>query len=63
MNRFPHEVLFGHVAAAGRLDLALMPPLAVAIAECRALAQHTVTGTGHSPVERADDDELESMRQ
>src|SRR6185503_17195797 len=32
MNRFPQEALFDRLAGAGRLDLALMPPLADAIA-------------------------------
>ena len=39
MNRFPQEALFDRLAAAGRLDLALMPPLAAAIAELHSLAE------------------------
>ncbi len=33
MNRFPEEAVFDRMAAAGRLDLELMPPLAAAIAD------------------------------
>jgi uncharacterized protein len=43
MNRFPQEALFDRLAAAGRLNLDLMPPLAKAIAEF------------HSGAERRDD--------
>jgi aminoglycoside phosphotransferase family enzyme/predicted kinase len=39
MKRFPQEALFDHLAAARRLDLDLMPPLAVAIAEFHAVAE------------------------
>ena len=39
MNRFPQEALFEQQAAAGRLDLELMPPLASAIAEFHAAAE------------------------
>lgn len=38
MVRFPQDALFDRLAAAGRLDLALMPPLAAAIAEFHAAA-------------------------
>jgi hypothetical protein len=39
MNRFPQEALFDQLAGAGRLDLALMPPLAAAIAEFHGIAE------------------------
>jgi uncharacterized protein len=39
MNRFPQEALFDRLAVAGRLDLALMPPLADAIAAFHAAAE------------------------
>ena len=39
MNRFPQEALFDRLAAAGRLDLASMPPLADAIAAFHAAAE------------------------
>jgi uncharacterized protein len=39
MNRFPQEALFDRLAAAGHLDLGLMPPLAAAIAEFHAAAE------------------------
>ena len=39
MNRFPQEALFDRLAAAGHLDLALMTPLAAAIAELHGLAE------------------------
>jgi uncharacterized protein len=39
MNRFPQEALLDQRAAAGRLDLELMPPLASAIAEFHAGAE------------------------
>ena len=39
MNRFPQEALFDRLAAAGRLDLELMPPLAAAIAEFHSIAE------------------------
>jgi aminoglycoside phosphotransferase family enzyme/predicted kinase len=39
MNRFSQEALFEHLAAAGRLDLDLMPPLAEAIAEFHRIAE------------------------
>ena len=39
MNRFPQEALFDRLAAAGRLDLTLMPPLADAVAAFHAAAQ------------------------
>jgi aminoglycoside phosphotransferase family enzyme/predicted kinase len=38
MNRFPQEALFDRLAGAGRLDLALMPPLADAIVAFHAAA-------------------------
>jgi aminoglycoside phosphotransferase family enzyme/predicted kinase len=40
MNRFPQEALFDRLAAAGHLDLDLMPPLAAAIARFHAAAEH-----------------------
>ena len=39
MNRFDQDALFDRLAAAGRLDLGLMPPLAAAIAEFHAAAE------------------------
>jgi aminoglycoside phosphotransferase family enzyme/predicted kinase len=39
MNRFPQEALFDYLAAAGCLNLELMPPLASAIAEFHARAE------------------------
>jgi aminoglycoside phosphotransferase family enzyme/predicted kinase len=39
MNRFSQEALFDRLAAAGRLDLELMPPLAAAIAEFHRIAE------------------------
>ena len=39
MNRFSQEALFDRLAAAGRLDLELMSPLAAAIAEFHAVAE------------------------
>ena len=39
MNRFAQEALFDRLAAAGRLDLELMPPLAAAIAEFHGVAE------------------------
>jgi aminoglycoside phosphotransferase family enzyme/predicted kinase len=39
MNRFSQEALFDRLAAAGRLDLDLMPPLAAAIAGFHRLAE------------------------
>ena len=39
MNRFPQEALFDRLAAAGRLDLELMPSLAAAIAEFHRVAE------------------------
>jgi uncharacterized protein len=39
MNRFPQEALFDRLAATGRLDLQLMTPLAVAIAEFHLTAE------------------------
>ncbi len=38
MNRFQQEALFDRLAASGRLDLDLMPPLAVAVAAFHAVA-------------------------
>ena len=40
MHRFPQEALLDRLAAAGRLDLELMPPLGAAIAEFHADAEH-----------------------
>ena len=40
MNRFEQEALFDRLAAAGRLDVGLMPPLAAAIAEFHRAAEH-----------------------
>ena len=40
MNRFPQEALFDRLASAGILDLALMPPLAAAIAAFHQAAEH-----------------------
>ena len=40
MNRFEQAALFDRLAAAGRLGLDLMPPLAAAIAEFHAAAEH-----------------------
>jgi hypothetical protein len=39
MNRFAQDALFDRLAAAGRLDLELMPPLAAAIAEFHTVAE------------------------
>jgi aminoglycoside phosphotransferase family enzyme/predicted kinase len=39
MNRFPQDALFDRLAAAGSLDLELMPPLAAAIAEFHRIAE------------------------
>jgi aminoglycoside phosphotransferase family enzyme/predicted kinase len=39
MNRFAQEALFDRLAAAGRLDLELMPPLAAAIAAFHRIAE------------------------
>ena len=39
MNRFAQEALFDRLAAAGRLDLELMPPLAAVISEFHAVAE------------------------
>jgi aminoglycoside phosphotransferase family enzyme/predicted kinase len=39
MNRFSQEALFDRLAAAGRLDLDLMPPLAAAIVEFHRIAE------------------------
>jgi aminoglycoside phosphotransferase family enzyme/predicted kinase len=39
MNRFSQEALFDRLAAAGRLDLELMPPLGAAIAEFHRIAE------------------------
>ena len=39
MNRFAQEALFDRLAAAGRLELDLMPPLAASIAEFHRLAE------------------------
>ena len=39
MNRFSQEALFDRLAAAGRLDLELMPPLAAAIADFHRIAE------------------------
>jgi aminoglycoside phosphotransferase family enzyme/predicted kinase len=38
MHRFPQEALFDRLAAAGRLDLELMPPLGAAIAKLHRIA-------------------------
>jgi aminoglycoside phosphotransferase family enzyme/predicted kinase len=48
MNRFPQEALFDRLAATDRLDLALMPPLAVAIAEFHAAAERRPDHGGQS---------------
>jgi aminoglycoside phosphotransferase family enzyme/predicted kinase len=48
MNRFNQELLFDRLAAAGRLDLELMPALAAAIAEFHAAAEHR-TDHGGTP--------------
>ena len=40
MNRFDQEALFDRLAAAGRLDVDLMPPLAAAVAEFHRAAEH-----------------------
>jgi len=40
MNRFEQEALFDRLAAAGRLDVELMPPLAAAIAAFHQAAEH-----------------------
>jgi len=40
MNRFPQEALFDRLASAGGLDLALMSPLAAAIAAFHLAAEH-----------------------
>ncbi|HYN06767.1 MAG TPA: AAA family ATPase [Vicinamibacterales bacterium] len=40
MNRFEQEALFDRLAAAGRLDLELMPPLATALAQFHTAAEH-----------------------
>jgi hypothetical protein len=46
MNRFPQEALFDRLAAAGHLDLDLMPPLAAAIAAFHAAAERRVDHGG-----------------
>jgi aminoglycoside phosphotransferase family enzyme/predicted kinase len=48
MNRFPQEALFDRLAATDRLELALMPPLAVAIAEFHAAAERRPDHGGKS---------------
>lgn len=48
MNRFPQEALFDRLAAAGRLDLDLMPPLADAIAQFHIAAEHRADHGGKS---------------
>ena len=48
MNRFPQEALFDRLAAAGRLDLELMPSLAAAIAEFHRVADQR-TDHGGTP--------------
>ena len=39
MQRFPQDALFDRLAAAGRLDVSLMPALAAAVARCHASAE------------------------
>jgi predicted kinase len=46
MNRFSQEALFDRLAAAGRLDLALMPPLAAAIADFHRIAEPRIDHGG-----------------
>jgi uncharacterized protein len=51
MNRFAQEALFDRLAAAGRLDLELMPPLAAAIAEFHSIAEPRTDHGGKSGME------------
>ena len=46
MNRFPQEALFDRLASAGTLDLALMAPLAAAIADFHRSAAHRMDHGG-----------------
>ena len=46
MNRFPQEALFDRLASRGCLDLALMSPLAAAIAEFHLAAEHRAAHGG-----------------
>jgi hypothetical protein len=48
MNRFDQEALFDRLAAAGQLDVALMPPLAEAIAEFHRTAERRADHGGSS---------------
>ena len=48
MNRFSQESLFDRLAAAGTLDLELMPPLADAIARFHAIAEHRADHGGRA---------------
>jgi aminoglycoside phosphotransferase family enzyme len=48
MNRFPQEELFDRLAATDRLELASMPPLAIAIAEFHAAAERRPDHGGKS---------------
>jgi aminoglycoside phosphotransferase family enzyme/predicted kinase len=51
MNRFSQEALFDRLAAAGRLDLELMPPLAAAIAEFHRIAEPRTDHGGRPGIE------------
>ncbi len=46
MNRFPQEALLDRLAAVGRLDIDLMPPLAAAIVEFHRSAEHRLDHGG-----------------
>jgi aminoglycoside phosphotransferase family enzyme/predicted kinase len=50
MNRFPQEALFDRLAATGRLERELMPPLAVAIANFHASAERRRDHGGKSGI-------------
>ena len=51
MKRFPQEALFDRLAAAGRLDLQLMPSLAAAIADFHAIAEPRIDHGGKPGME------------
>jgi aminoglycoside phosphotransferase family enzyme/predicted kinase len=51
MNRFSQEALFDRLAAAGRLDLELMPALAAAIAELHRIAEPRTDHGGRAGME------------
>jgi aminoglycoside phosphotransferase family enzyme/predicted kinase len=63
MNRFSQEALFDRLAATGRLELELMPSLAVAVADFHAAAEHRPDHGGKSGMAWVIDGNAEGFRE